>query len=446
MYINYVNNIPEYTVTQLNRSIKELLEDKFDYIKLIGESGLITVASSGHVYFSIKENDEVISCICWKGTHERLEINLEEGTKYNFFGKVTSYSKFGRSVYQLIIDQIEYSGDGSILELIEKRKKDLENRGYFKESHKLTIPKFPKKIGILTSATGSVIHDIIHRIENRFPLTNLEVYPIPVQGKKTHTEIIEYLNLIETSQQKPDLIIFARGGGSLEEMMPFNESELIKGVYDLKIPSISAIGHETDYTLLDLVCDLRAPTPTAAAELSVPNQLEVLKDLKNLQIDFSNNIKNKIASPEKTILNFSSSMNFLSSRIYETENILSKCVFNYLEYIKEYLSKLNNVINKNYMKITEFSPKQKIEITRNKVLSISKNSQIYIKNKMNSANQNLTLLNRIILNSSIEKNLKKGFSILKNNQQLIKNIKTLKNVSEFSVKMHDGEILIKNKN
>ena len=446
MYINYVNNIPEYTVTQLNRSIKELLEDKFDYIKLIGESGPITVASSGHVYFSIKENDEVISCICWKGTHERLEIKLEEGTEYNFFGKVTSYSKFGRSVYQLIIDQIEYSGDGSILELIEKRKKDLENRGYFKESHRLTIPKFPKKIGILTSATGSVIHDIIHRIENRFPLTNLEVYPIPVQGKKTHTEIIEYLDLIETSQQKPDLIIFARGGGSLEEMMPFNEPELIKRVYDLKIPSISAIGHETDYTLLDLVCDLRAPTPTAAAELSVPNQLEVLKDLKNLQIDFSNNIKNKIASPEKTILNFSSSMNFLSSRIYETENILSKCVSNYLEYIKEYLSKLNNVIYKNFMKITEFSPKQKIEITQNKVLSISKNSQIYIKNKMNSANQNLTLLSRIILNSSIERNLKKGYSILKNNQQLIKNIKTLKNVSEFSVKMHDGEILIKNKN
>ena len=120
MYIKYVNNIPEYTVTQLNRSIKELLEEKFDYIKLIGESGPITIANSGHVYFSIKENDEVISCICWKGTYERLEINLEEGTEYNFFGRVTSYSKFGRSVYQLIIDQVEYSGDGSILKLVEK--------------------------------------------------------------------------------------------------------------------------------------------------------------------------------------------------------------------------------------------------------------------------------------------------------------------------------------
>jgi exodeoxyribonuclease VII large subunit len=272
------------------------------------------------------------------------------------------------------------------------------------------------------------------------------VYPIPVQGKKTHTEIIEYLDLIEISQEKPDLIIFARGGGSLEEMMPFNEPELIKRVYDLNIPSISAIGHETDYTLLDLVCDLRAPTPTAAAELSVPNQIEVLKDLRNLQIDFSNNIKRKIVLPEKIILNFSNSMNFLSSRIYETEKILSKYVSDNLEAVKEYLSNLKNIIIKNYMKIIEFSPKQKIEITQNKIFSFSKNNQIYVKNKINSVSQNLNLLNRIILNSSIEKNLKKGYSILKNKKQLIKNIKTLKNVKEFSVKMYDGEILIKNKN
>ena len=443
MYIKYVNNIPEYTVTQLNRSIKELLEEKFDYIKLIGESGPITVANSGHVYFSIKENDEVISCICWKGTHERLEINLEEGTEYNFFGRVTSYSKFGRSVYQLIIDQIEYSGDGSILKLIEKRKKDLENLGYFNESLKLTIPKYPKKIGILTSATGSVIHDIINRIKDRFPLTNLEVYPIPVQGNKTHSEIIEYLDLIEKNILKPDLIIFARGGGSLEEMMPFNETELVKRVYDLKIPSISAIGHETDYTLLDLVCDLRAPTPTAAAELSVPNQIEILKDLKKFQTDYLYNLKQKISSPEKIILNFSNSMNFLSRKIYEIENILSNYIFSNLETIKEYINDFKITVNQNYMKITEFSPKQKIQITQNKILSLAKDNQIFIKNKLNSINQNISLLERIIQSSSLEKNLKKGYSLLKYKKNLIKNLKTLKSVDEFEVKMHDGEILIK---
>ena len=438
-----MNNIPEYTVTQLNRSIKELLEEKFDYIKLIGESGPITIANSGHVYFSIKENDEVISCICWKGTYERLEINLEEGTEYNFFGRVTSYSKFGRSVYQLIIDQVEYSGDGSILKLIEKRKKDLENSGYFKEDHKLTIPKYPEKIGILTSATGSVIHDIIHRIEDRFPLTNLEVYPIPVQGKKTYSEIIEYLDLIEKNTPKPDLIIFARGGGSLEEMMPFNEPELIKRVYDLKIPSISAIGHETDYTLLDLVCDLRAPTPTAAAELSVPDKSEILKDLKNFQIDYLTNIKQKISLPEKILLNFSSSMNFLSSKIYETENTLSNYISNNLESIKENLNNLKIIVNENYIKITEYSPKQKIEITQNKIVSLAKNNQIFIKNKINSIHQNIALLKRIIQSSSVEKNLKKGYSILKYKQNLIKDLKTLHDVDEFSIKMHDGEILIK---
>ena len=282
-----MNNIQEFTVTQLNRSIKDLLEKNFEYIKLVGESGPVTIANSGHVYFSIKENDEVISCICWKGSFERLDLKIEEGTEYNFYGRVTSYSKFGRSVYQLIVDQVEYSGDGSILKLIEERKKELTNKGYFDEKNKISLPKYPKRIGVLTSSSGSVIHDIIHRIKDRFPLAQILLYPIPVQGKNSHIETIEYLDLIEDKSniKKPDLIIFARGGGSLEEMMPFNEIDLIKRVFDLKIPSISAIGHETDYTLLDLVCDLRAPTPTAAAELAVPNQVQIATHLNDKKIN-----------------------------------------------------------------------------------------------------------------------------------------------------------------
>ncbi|MEK9886052.1 MAG: exodeoxyribonuclease VII large subunit, partial [Pelagibacteraceae bacterium] len=307
-YINYVNNIPEYTVTQLNHTIKNLLEQKFEYIKLVGEAGPITIANSGHVYFSIKENDEVISCICWKGSYERLEIKIEEGAEFSFFGRVTSFSKFGRSVYQLIVDQVEYSGAGSILKLIEERKKLLTEQGYFDNKNKLQLPKFPLKIGILTSASGSVIHDIIHRISQRFPITHLYLFPITVQGKNTHQEIIEYLDLIEsdTSQNliKPDLIIFARGGGSLEELMPFNDPDLIKRVFILKIPSISAIGHETDYTLLDLVCDLRAPTPSAAAELAVPDMNYLLNDLQEKRELLNNLINKKLSMPEKNLLNF----------------------------------------------------------------------------------------------------------------------------------------------
>ena len=383
-----MNNIPEYTVTQLNRSIKNILEENFQYIKLVGESGPITIANSGHVYFSIKENDEVISCICWKGSYENLNLKIEEGTEYNFYGRITSYSKFGRSVYQLIVDDIEYSGDGSILKLIEERKKELSAKGIFDQKFKKIIPKFPKKIGVLTSSSGSVIHDIIHRIEDRFPIAQIFVFPVPVQGKNSHIEIIDYLNLIESTSNnfKPDIIIFARGGGSLEEMMPFNEPELIERVFECTIPSISAIGHETDYTLLDLVCDLRAPTPTAAAEIAVPDQNQLLKNLSEMKTLFINLLKNKI---------------------------------------------------------NDFTPKQKIIFFNEKIKIINNNNLLYLKNKVKFFKQKISLLHRILNSSSIDKNLKKGYAILQKDKKLIKDIETLRDINEFSVKMRDGSLIIK---
>ena len=321
-----MNNIPEYTVSQLNRSIKDLLEENYAYLKLVGETGSVTIASSGHVYFSIKENDEVISCICWKGSYENLQIKIEEGTEYNFYGRITSYSKFGRSVYQLIIDQIEYSGTGSILKLIEDRKKQLSSMGFFDDNKKKKLPKYPKSIGVLTSASGSVIHDIIHRISERFPITQIQVYPISVQGKNSHIEIIDFLDSIENHETKgllkPDLIIFARGGGSLEELMPFNEPDLIKRVFDLRIPNISAIGHETDYTLLDYVSDLRAPTPTAAAEIAVPDKNYLFNHLQDLQEKLNYSVQQRFIVIEQLLLKFKNSVNYFSNKIKDVESKL----------------------------------------------------------------------------------------------------------------------------
>ena len=442
-----MNNIPEYTVTQLNHTIKNLLEQKFEYIKLVGEAGPITIANSGHVYFSIKENDEVISCICWKGSYERLEIKIEEGAEFSFFGRVTSFSKFGRSVYQLIVDQVEYSGAGSILKLIEERKKLLTEQGFFDNKNKLQLPKFPLKIGILTSASGSVIHDIIHRISQRFPITHLYLFPITVQGKNTHQEIIEYLDLIESNSSKnlikPDLIIFARGGGSLEELMPFNDPDLIKRVFILKIPSISAIGHETDYTLLDLVCDLRAPTPSAAAELSVPDMNYLLNDLQEKRELLNNLINKKLSMPEKNLLNFKISISALLQKINLTDKYLTTFINKNLNTISQQIYEKLNKSNNFYLLILKFSPISKINLIRDRINSNLINNKLIILNKFKLVSSKINLLMRIIKNSSLENNLKKGYAILKSNNSVIKNIKKLESLQIFTVVLKDGSTDIK---
>ena len=442
-----MNNIPEYTVTQLNHSIKNLLEQNFEYIKLVGEAGPITIANSGHVYFSIKENDEVISCICWKGSYERLDIKIEEGTEFSFYGRVTSFSKFGRSVYQLIVDQVEYSGAGSILKLIEERKKILTEQGFFDLKNKLKLPKFPLKIGILTSASGSVIHDIIHRISERFPIAHLYLFPITVQGKNTHREIIEYLDLIENNSInnliKPDLIIFARGGGSLEELMPFNEPDLIKRVFSLKIPSISAIGHETDYTLLDLVCDLRAPTPSAAAELAVPDMNYLLNDLQEKRVLLNNLINKKLSTPEKNLLNFKISISTLLQKINLTDKYLTTFINKNLNTLSRQIYEKLNKSNNFHLLILKFSPISKINLIRDRINSNLINNKLIILNKFKLVSSKINLLIRIIKNSSLENNLKKGYAILKSNNSVIKNIKKLESLQIFTVVLKDGSTDIK---
>ena len=444
-----MNNIPEYTVSQLNRSIKDLLEENFAYLKLVGETGSVTIAGSGHVYFSIKENDEVISCICWKGSYENLQIKIEEGTEYNFYGRITSYSKFGRSVYQLIIDQVEYSGTGSILKLIEDRKKELSSMGFFDDNIKKKLPKYPKLIGVLTSASGSVIHDIIHRISERFPITQIQVYPISVQGKNSHIEIIDFLDLIENHEikelLKPDLIIFARGGGSLEELMPFNEPDLIKRVFNLKIPNISAIGHETDYTLLDYVSDLRAPTPTAAAEIAVPDKNHLLNHIQDLQEKLNYSIEQRYILVEQLLLKFKNSVNYFSNKVKDIEGKLSKINNENLEIVSNSFYNKSNLFNDLIIRLQESSPKQKISEIQNKIQYINFNNKNFVMNKLKILSQKLYLLNKILNTSSIERNLKKGYAILKSDNKIVKSVQSLKKLEFFDVTLKDGVINIKKK-
>lgn len=271
------NAPPEISVSELSQKLKRLVEGEFSFVRVRGEISRVTVARSGHMYTSLKDENAVLDAVCWKGTLSRLSVKPEEGLDVVCTGRLTTYP--GRSNYQLIIETMELAGEGALLKMLEERKKKLAAEGLFDPARKKNIPFIPHRIGVVTSATGAVIRDILHRLSDRFP-RHVVVWPVMVQGKGAAEQVAAGINgfnsLPEDSPYRPDLIIVARGGGSLEDLMPFNEEIVVRAAANSLIPLISAVGHETDTTLIDFAADLRAPTPTAAAEKAVPVRSDLL--------------------------------------------------------------------------------------------------------------------------------------------------------------------------
>lgn len=274
------NGPPEYSVSEISHKLKRVVEDEFAFVRVRGEISRVTVAKSGHMYTSLKDDSAVLDAICWKGTVSRLDIKPEEGMEVVCTGRLTTYP--GRSNYQMVIETMELAGQGALLKMLEERKKKLAAEGLFAAERKRKIPFLPDVIGVVTSPTGAVIRDIMHRLNERFPRRVL-LWPVMVQGQGAAQQVtaaIEGFNAIpEDSPLRPDVIIVARGGGSLEDLMPFNDETLVRAAAASKIPLISAVGHETDTTLIDYASDLRAPTPTAAAEKAVPVRAELMAGL-----------------------------------------------------------------------------------------------------------------------------------------------------------------------
>ena len=279
------SNALELSVSELSQSIKRTVEDQFGYVRVRGEvSGFRGPHSSGHCYFALKDQNARIDAIIWKGVFGKLKIRPEEGMEVIATGKVTTYP--GRSSYQIVIDSIEPAGVGALLAQLEERRKRLAAEGLFDEARKQLLPYLPRVIGVVTSPTGAVIRDILHRIAARFPVHVL-VWPVRVQGETTGEEVangIRGFNALASGGNipRPDLIIVARGGGSLEDLWGFNDEIVVRAAAESDLPLISAVGHETDWTLIDHAADLRAPTPTAAAELALPVRSELLAQIADL--------------------------------------------------------------------------------------------------------------------------------------------------------------------
>ncbi len=277
-------NQPEYTVSELSGAVKRVIEGEFGLVRVRGEVGRVSRPASGHLYFDLKDDRSVIAAISWKGQVARMQVRPEEGMEVVATGRMTTFP--GQSKYQLIVDDVAPAGAGALMAMLEKRKAALGAEGLFDPARKQLIPYLPTVIGVVTSPSGAVIRDILHRLRDRFP-RHVLVWPVAVQGQDCAAQVaaaIRGFNAIAPGGPipRPDVLIVARGGGSLEDLWGFNEEIVVRAAAASDIPLISAVGHETDTTLIDYAADLRAPTPTAAAELAVPVRLELLATLEAL--------------------------------------------------------------------------------------------------------------------------------------------------------------------
>ena len=273
-----LSNSTEFTVSELSSALKRTVEDAYGHVRVRGEiSGFRGPHSSGHCYFALKDDGAKIEAVVWKGVHGRMRFKPQEGLEVIATGKLTTFP--GSSKYQIVIDNIEPAGVGALMALMEERKRKLGAEGLFDEARKQLLPWLPDVIGVVTSPTGAVIRDILHRLEDRFP-RHVLVWPVKVQGDGSAEQIaaaIRGFNALPDDGPipRPDLLIVARGGGSLEDLWSFNEEIVVRAAAESMIPLISAVGHETDVTLIDFAADRRAPTPTAAAEMAVPVRAEL---------------------------------------------------------------------------------------------------------------------------------------------------------------------------
>ncbi|SFC98169.1 exodeoxyribonuclease VII large subunit [Tropicimonas isoalkanivorans] len=276
------SNAPEYSVSEISGAIRKTLEDAFGRIRVRGEVGRVFRARSGHLYFDIKDDRSVLASVSWKGQLSSLTVLPEEGMEIVATGRLTTFGS--QSKYQLNVEQIEPAGAGALMALLEKRKKQLEAEGLFAPERKRQLPFLPEVIGVVTSPSGAVIRDILHRLRDRFPRKVL-VWPVAVQGRDCAAQVaaaIKGFNSLAPggALPRPDVLIVARGGGSIEDLWGFNEEIVARAAAASQIPLISAVGHETDTTLIDYVSDRRAPTPTAAAEIAVPVRLDLLAHIE----------------------------------------------------------------------------------------------------------------------------------------------------------------------
>ena len=410
------------TVTELSNEIKRFVEGNFGRVLVRGEIFGAKRADSGHWYLSLKDENAVLSAVCWRGVASGLEVKIEDGLEVIASGKITTFS--GKSSYQLVIESLEPAGQGALLKLLEERKQQFIKEGLFDTAHKKPIPFLPRTIGVVSSASGAVIRDIIHRIRDRFP-SHIVLWPTPVQGEGAAEKVaaaIRGFNALDgnDSVRRPDVIIVARGGGSLEDLWPFNEEIVIRAVYNSRIPLISAVGHETDTMLIDYVSDLRAPTPTGAAEFAVPVRAELQARILTIQSRM-----------------FSSMTHYLNERRNLVTG-LGRGIPNLSQILQESRQKLDDRIER-----LNLSFKNLLNNKLNRIERVSLRPY-YIKNIIERQSENLKSLSLRLDSVSVDSVLARGFAWVKTGRgKTVYNLEQARQAPTLEISFIDGKLKTK---
>ncbi|WP_295114517.1 exodeoxyribonuclease VII large subunit [uncultured Methanobrevibacter sp.] len=411
-------NEEHFTVSQINAYIKKKL--KMDatlrniYIK--GEISNYSTAPSGHSYFTLKDEKSQINAVMFKGRKKNIKFEPENGMKVIVKGTIEVYERDGK--YQLYANNITEDGIGELHIAFEQLKKKLEKEGLFDKSHKQNIPEYPKKIGVVTAKTGAAVRDIITTIKRRYPLCEILIFSTLVQGDLAAPQIVQQIR--HAQKFDIDTLIIGRGGGSIEDLWPFNEEIVAREIYDCRIPTISAVGHEIDFTIADFVADLRAPTPTAAAELAVPQINEIKNRIKQLKQRMNKNIKDKVAQNKLKIDNISQKQIFKNPEsIYEFKEMQLDNIINKLNFTSK------NIISENKNKLFKIETKS---VLRNPREIIKPKKERYLRNF-----EKLELLNPLLT-------LKRGYSIAKVENKVISSAKDVKSGDKLDIEFDDGTI------
>ena len=407
-----------YSVTQYNQAIKNFLDSKEECqrVHIKGEISNYKGHTRGHLYFTLKDETSRINAVMFSSAASKLDFTPKDGDEVLIDGRISVYVDNGG--YQVYAEKMTLAGNGDLLKKLEELKKKLGNEGLFDEAHKRPIPKYPTKIGIVTAPTGAAIRDILSTIKRRYPICETILFPALVQGDEAKFDVVRQIE--KANEYDLDLLIVGRGGGSIEDLWAFNEEIVARAIYNSKIPIISAVGHEIDFTIADFVADLRAPTPTGAAEMAVPNMPDLINYIEQLKIRLNRNVTNKI----------NNLMDNLNK--YKTSYVLANPLASFE--IKEqkldtYINSLNNsIVYKINNAITKYN-----HLKNNHILINPQELFIKYNNSMELIVNKLELLNPLNV-------LSKGYTVSKVNNKVIKSIKDVKVDDKLNIKLLDGEI------